>query len=91
MHPVLDYLYNWFFKSEMSVIISRDDLKGPPAYVLTVCFLWFASLVWGASDARSRGKSAILAILFVGLANWPLSILFWLWLRPQRAVHQGVI
>ncbi len=52
------------------------------AVVLLVggAFVW--SLIWIARDAERRGRSGCVALLFLVAASWPLSILWWLWLRP---------
>lgn len=48
--------------------------------VVLVAFLW--SVIWILRDSEQRGKSGILAMIFLLAAGWPLSILWWLWLRP---------
>jgi hypothetical protein len=40
------------------------------------------SFIWITEDAQKRGKSGCLAFLFLFAASWPVSILWWLWLRP---------
>jgi hypothetical protein len=40
------------------------------------------SVIWVFFDARSRQKSGCIAMLFIMLVGWPLSFLWWLWLRP---------
>ena len=40
------------------------------------------SFIWITEDAQKRGKSGCLAFLFLIAAGWPLSLLWWLWLRP---------
>lgn len=42
------------------------------------------SLLWLANDAHERGKNPIIAMLFGPIAAWPLSLLGWCWLRPDR-------
>lgn len=48
-----------------------------PIFIL---FLW--SVIWIMRDAGQRCKSGCLALLFLFAATWPVSILWWLWLRP---------
>lgn len=52
--------------------------------VVSIIFLVLAlySFIWITEDAQKRGKSGCLAFLFVIAASWPLSLLWWLWLRP---------
>ena len=50
--------------------------------VVLSCFVLY-SLVMVAFDARRRGKNWFLAILFVLTAGWPLSLVWWQWLRPK--------
>jgi len=47
--------------------------------VLVLC-LW--SLFWISKDARRRGKSSVGAVFFALFAAYPVSLLWWLWLRP---------
>jgi hypothetical protein len=45
--------------------------------------IYLATAIWCVRDARRRGKSRLVAFLFITAAGWPLSALFWLWLRPE--------
>ena len=60
--------------------------EGPAAFQAVVfvtafaAFLW--SIVWILRDSEQRGKSGCLALIFLIAVGWPLSILWWLWLRP---------
>jgi hypothetical protein len=44
--------------------------------------LGIASLFWISKDAELRGKSSVTAVMFAIFAAWPVSLLWWLWLRP---------
>jgi len=63
-------------------------LAGPPwlqnteALILIGLFIW--SLSWIYDDARRRGRSGFLALVFAFAACYPLSLIWWLWLRPPR-------
>lgn len=61
-------------------------LEGPAILVLplllAIVVACIGSLVWLCRDARRRNKNAFVALLFVLLAGWPLSFVWWLWLRP---------
>jgi hypothetical protein len=49
-----------------------------------------ASLIWLRRDAERRGKNPAHALLFLLTTGWPLSLLWWLWLRPKkRNYHFG--
>ena len=54
-----------------------------PALILLLVAL-VASLIWLYRDAVSRRKSGILAMLFVLLTGYPVSFLWWFWLRPAK-------
>ena len=60
--------------------------EGPPAFQVVVLVIVFAaflwSIVWILRDSEQRGKSGILAVIFLAVSGWPLSVLWWLWLRP---------
>lgn len=49
---------------------------------LVVLGLVVWSIIWIVSDASRRGKNGFLAFIFLFMASWPISLLFWLWLRP---------
>ncbi len=72
----------WFFTSEASLGMPTMPLKGPPAFILFCLIMVVVSAVWAARDASRRGKSSFVAVIFVLFAWWPVSILFWRWLRP---------
>jgi hypothetical protein len=52
-----------------------------------VYFLFYgafaSSMLFVGWDAWRRGRSIWLALMMCLLAVWPLSILWWLWLRPE--------
>jgi len=73
----------WFFTSEMSVDSPGPSIKGPPVVFVILLALVIKSCVWVARDADRRGKKPSIAVLFVLLAWWPFSLLWWKWLRPQ--------
>ena len=77
----------WFFASEASWQMgSPPSIKAPPAFLLLCFMLWIYSAVWVVRDAAQRGKSRVLAVVFVLGLYWPFSILFWRWLRPPVSV-----
>ena len=65
-------------------LIEIGDFKvhGPWWLVLPLGILFIWSVFWILRDAQERGKSGCLALLFLFAATWPVSILWWLWLRP---------
>ena len=73
--------FDWLFSSQASFDVPSVPchLTGPPILLLA---LVAGSAWWAARDATRRGKSAPLAFVFVLFAGWPLSLLFWRWLRP---------
>lgn len=75
----------WIFtaKSSLEFPISWPArIEGPPALILTCVILFILSIRWAACDATRRGKSGFVAGVFVLIAGWPVSLLFWRWLRP---------
>lgn len=56
---------------------------------LIVAAIYFSitSFVWLYRDAEERGKKGWTAILLVLLTGWPISFLWWFWLRPQGERH----
>lgn len=75
-------LLEWLLTSEASIQIPSPAIKGPPLLLLVYLGLLIVSLVWIVKDAQKRGRSAGLAALFLILGGWPISLLWWLWLRP---------
>ncbi len=63
---------------------SVGDFKviGPLWMLIVVGVLFITSVCWIMNDAEKRGKSGCVALLFLFAATWPISILWWLWLRP---------
>ncbi|PVY42187.1 hypothetical protein [Pontibacter virosus] len=54
--------------------------------VLLVFVVW--SVIWSYRDARRRGKSPWLVALMVLLMVWPVGLIIWLMLRPQKTEQQ---
>ncbi|MDO6391278.1 hypothetical protein Q4E40_14150 [Pontibacter sp. BT731] len=54
--------------------------------VLLVFAVW--SVIWSYHDARRRGKSPWLVALMVLLMVWPVGLIIWLLLRPQKTEQQ---
>ena len=46
--------------------------------------LYILSIIWAYRDAERRGKEGILVALLVALVAWPLSLLIWVVVRPDR-------
>lgn len=55
--------------------------------IISIFFLFFASLVWVWSDARKRNKSGFIALVFILLTGWPASFIWWFWLRPPSTMR----
>jgi len=74
----------WFFLDSGSSIKFPFGLEAsaPPFFILLALVGFIASVIWVARDAAKRGKSGLLAGLFAVVAMWPLSLVWWLWLRP---------
>ena len=48
--------------------------------------LYIGSLVWVFRDARRRGHPPWMAVMFVMVAAWPLSLSVWILLRSEIAL-----
>ncbi len=46
-------------------------------------YIW--SLVWAYRDAERRDRSGPLVALLVAVAAWPVGLIVWLLVRPERA------
>lgn len=49
---------------------------------------YFVSIFWVFTDAQKRGINALLASGLVALLGWPLSLIGWLFVRPQKKKYQ---
>jgi uncharacterized membrane protein YhaH (DUF805 family) len=72
--------------SRVSFASGSFQAEGPailmiPTFVAIIVG-FIASLVWAYRDARSRGKHGFLVLLFIFMTGYPLSFVWWLWLRP---------
>jgi len=45
---------------------------------------WVYSGVWAYVDARNRGKPPLFVALLVMFVAWPLGIVIWIVLRPEK-------
>jgi len=60
-----------------------------PAFI-AVIFLTIGSIIWIYRDATQRGKNGVIAVIFILLSGWPLSFVWWLWLRPTLSHNQSI-
>jgi len=64
----------------------KIDVPGPVWFQSTVGIIFsivaIASFIWVVVDGDRRGKSGCLVFVFILAAGWPLSLVWWLWLRP---------
>ena len=75
-------------KREIIFSIGNLEITGPlwmmfPVVLIALLGLIY-SIYWIYNDARKRKKNNFLAILFLLFTGWPISILWWLWLRPKN-------
>jgi len=88
MDGLLRFL-KWFFSGSMEANLGGHlPVSGPPFFVFLFVALFIWSLVWVAKDAKRRGKNAFWAVVFALSAAWPISLLWWLWLRPSLQTQQ---
>jgi hypothetical protein len=81
----MPYYIRWFFLERGCSIKFPDsiELSAPPFIILLALVGYIASVIWVSRDARKRGKSGFFAGFFAAIALWPVSLIFWLWLRPR--------
>lgn len=76
--------------SPANIELGSLRFDGPAIVVLPALILFLAALVasmiWLYRDAVSRRKSGVLAMLFVLVTGYPVSFLWWFWLRPAKAI-----
>jgi len=49
-----------------------------------ILYLW--SIIWGYKDAESRGKPGFAVAALIALFTWPIGLLFWTIIRPERNI-----
>jgi hypothetical protein len=54
-------------------------------FSLIYAIVWIASIIWAYMDARNRDKSGCLVALLVIILPWPIGLIVWLLLRPERS------
>ena len=73
--------------SPTNINLAGFRLEGPAILIIPalIAFLLVAicSIFWIYRDAAQRDKNGFVAILFILLAGWPLSFIWWIWLRPS--------
>ena len=72
----------------LGVEISGSPFLVIPALIILV-ILFALSVAWATNDASKRGKNIFLAVLFIILTGWPISLFWWLWLRPPIKKEQS--
>jgi len=55
--------------------------------IVGIIYFSISSFVWLYRDSEQRGKKGWTAILLVLLTGWPISFLWWFWLRPKGERH----
>ena len=74
--------------SPSNIDLAGFKFQGPAFLIVPVffafIFLAVSSVIWIFRDASQRRKNGFVAILFI-LCGWPLSLIWWLWLRPSLA------
>lgn len=59
--------------------------------VVLLLGLLIGSLVWVFLDAEARGKPGCLVALLVFFLSWPISLLVWIVVRPERRRSPDVL
>ena len=55
--------------------------------IVAIIYFSIASFVWLYQDSEKRGKKGWTSLILVLLTGWPISFLWWFWLRPQGERH----
>jgi len=77
--PAKFHLAGWKMEGPAIIVI-------PPLVAIIALALW--SIAWIYKDALRRGKNGSIAVCFILLCGWPVSFLWWLWLRPPVAAAE---
>ena len=73
--------------SPASFKLGEFEIHGPailtiPFFIAIIGFFIF-SIIWIYKDSQKRNKNGFIAALFILLTGWPLSFLWWFWIRPS--------
>ena len=79
------HFIEWFFLTGTIHYKFRSgmEVSGPPVILLLTFVVFLVSINWVARDAVKRGKNGYLAGFMAAVVLWPVSLLLWLWLRPN--------
>ena len=76
--PATVHIPGYFEIEGLFVVVASSFL------IFIAFFSW--TLIWLARDAKKRNKNILVAILFILFTGWPLSFIWWHWLRPSSRV-----
>ena len=91
-----------FFLDAIDFFAGHSTFNGPGGFHLEGSFLfvysiltffaviYVASLIWVWQDARQRGKSSLVTVVFILLTGWPASFIWWFWLRPPLKIEDAI-
>ena len=83
---IIDFLNKYVLVHVSSHGSNGQSFEGPlilyVLYLIVSAGIFFGSFVWLYKDASNRNKNGVLAILFILFTGWPISFIYWLWLRP---------
>jgi len=74
---------HWLFGTQSSINLFGAKFDGPPFFIFLIVMVFIYSIYWIRKDAQLRGKNPTVAMFFGILACWPISLLWWKWLRPD--------
>jgi len=81
-------IIKWLFTSDASVDFPLLNFSGPPILILLIIGLMIVSTILIVKDAKTRNRNGLIAALLV-LSCWPISILWWYWLRPKSKINKA--
>lgn len=76
--------WEWLFVAHASLQLPGSVLpiSAPPFVILVYLGVVIWSIRWVARDANARGKAGAVVGVFAFFCGWPLSLIFWRWVRP---------
>lgn len=93
---MIGIIMNLLFSGHMSYGTPGSSfyIAGPTFIVAPVLgFLvsaFIVSLAWVYQDAAKRRKNSFVALVFILLTGWPLSLFWWFWLRPNPSALKSL-
>jgi hypothetical protein len=83
---IIEFLNKYVLSPASFTAPGGFHVEGPVVFVvfgvIAAAILSVWSFLWIYRDASKRDKNGFLAVLFILMTGWPVSFIYWLWLRP---------